>query len=772
MSGHDLSLTLPEGETGRAFRWAHQGARRVTVVVKSTSALAHGHPARRIPSEPIVEDGHTGELAPFLNGVGITIVGRPGRFPELAREGQPLRVRAALARGPVVWQKRVELSASDPRMHDDAYARSLLGPMPPADARRRHCLGRFARELEPRLSRFSPGEPLSLPDGFDFRYFHSAPADQQVARIVGDEWLILEGYERLERLETRLSTGPWVLRWMRGREAPVVVDGAFDSITVDVDRGTVTLLWRATFVLPPDAPSPLFLQVLPAGPVAKGADPPSTRQAPSPATVVFTEAPSVSMPFTHAARPRSTTELDPDELARAIMPFDVKAGASLLGAAREVHPATIDARPPSPAGLTATLLPHQVARALEPSAPLPFQKGPPSERTARPEPNITANPASPPAPPAPLPMGGLPAPAPPRSAPSPSGPHAELFAAIARGERTFYGIDLRGADLANVDLSGLTLSGANLRGAKLVGANLRGARLSEAKLDDADLTGACLVDADLTSASLQRACLDRVDASGATLEGASLERARASHARFTRARAARAILARGRWDDCSFEGADLRSLDWTGASLARAVLTEADLTEARLGDVRAPEARLERAKLDRARLDGAGLEKIEGRSCSAEDASWERASLVEGCLENAVLSNGRFTRARLDGAKLGHAVLVSASLQGATARDARFEHADLSGADLRQLQAAKACFEGALLRGAQGARADLSEASLRDAVLDEASFRPAQLAGADLTGASLVDADLRDANLSGANLTRAVRRGTKLAGAKLKSIIE
>lgn len=840
-----ISLTVPAGIQGATLFWRQRGTLRLTVLAKLTATMVPGQTAKRETSPPVdTSSGATAELSPYLPTPEIVLSGRPA-----ISEDKPARIRAALARSGPVWEKRVDLPVGDPRLRilANPLAPSLFGALNAFVPGRKQWLALPA--LEARLNQpLAAQTVLDLPDAFDFRYFQWTAEDQQLKAIVGDEWLVLEGFHGCPpRLDTKLPGYTLGARWCVPGGSPVAIEGQYDRLSVEPDQLSLTMYWRGSFLVPQEAADGLLIQVLGSGtaadPIARSASPTGSAPTqmlvaaptelphlvanrsgnpaaapnqhtflmhiPSPinaggsnkavelqqlpmasvssSTVAFNpDELKAALPFAKAPMPvppappppaaPGTAPLDPTELAkaiRAIMPFDPNATPSLPAAVERpaFSPPSFFHAFDSPPTYHSTA-PIQIPTPPPPppvvaAPPEPAQSPVSKAHTAVPD---TAAPVSP-ANPQPTRRSKADTGAP-LSKAVVSAAHAELFAALDKGERTFYGVDLSGADLSDRDLEGIALSGCNLTGAKLVRCNLANARLIETKLEDADLTEARLTGADLSRAALSRACLDQSDLQGANLTDATLVNSRGQAANLSGAQASRASFLRGRWDNARFDKATLRDADFGSCSLAEASFQEADLTDARLIDSRATTASFERANLASARFDGASLAGASLRSATGSRSSWERVTFTNACLENADLPYARFGRAKLDGAKVAHAILTQGMFQGATAAGASFDFADLESADLRQLQAAGASFEGATMRQIQGGRADLSGANLKNASLERASLRPAQLPGANLEGANLDNADLRDANLEGATLTRSSRNGTKLAGAKLKSIVE
>lgn len=93
-----------------------------------------------------------------------------------------------------------------------------------------------------------------LPDDFDFAFWNAAPADQQIP------WL--SGGETIELLNIPITGAPGVTRFMLPEqslcaqivyesEEMVTMDFSIDTVIIDADQGTVTLLYRLRLPLEP-----------------------------------------------------------------------------------------------------------------------------------------------------------------------------------------------------------------------------------------------------------------------------------------------------------------------------------------------------------------------------------------------------------------------------------------------------------------------------------------------------------------------------------------
>jgi uncharacterized protein YjbI with pentapeptide repeats len=285
------------------------------------------------------------------------------------------------------------------------------------------------------------------------------------------------------------------------------------------------------------------------------------------------------------------------------------------------------------------------------------------------------------------------------------------------------------------DLSGRDLSGQDLSGRDLTGANLEGAILQKTKL---------------TKAILVRANLSRAVLTEADLEGADMTEADLSQAHLGHALAAGAVLRRAKLDQTVFQSTALPGADLTRATGKYAVFQGAALNGAKLPGVALEQSLFDEADLEKADFKGAVLRRCRFSKCAAQSASFEGASL-----SNTGFADSDLSRAVLRDAKGERAVFIRATLTGAD-----LDHAVLPDSHFTEAKADKANLTGADLRGARFYRA-----SLHLAVLDGVNLLYADLRKADLRGTSA-----RGSNLYAAKLQHARRQGLDLTGANVQHV--
>ena len=288
-----------------------------------------------------------------------------------------------------------------------------------------------------------------------------------------------------------------------------------------------------------------------------------------------------------------------------------------------------------------------------------------------------------------------------------------------------------GADLSGQDLSGRNLSGVDLSGARLDGCVLIGTKLRGALVERASLRGAMLFKADLT---------------GAKLDGADLSLCNAANANFTDASLRGAHLDDGFFQEADMSRADLESARGDLVSLKRAKLI----------DVKAAKLRLHKADFEEADISGADL--------SEADIS---SSLLSKCRGHGA----RLTGANLDRSSFMESELTSCNFSGARGQHTKWLKAILDASTFRGAAFVDAHFSEASLRGAKLSGADFTGSRFYRCLLQDARFVGSKLAGADLCFAKLGKTDFGHAELYDAKLLHAAGVDCNFAGANLKRCI-
>jgi hypothetical protein len=509
----DISVSAGSPIACEAVVFRQRGHLRVTAIVKATFALvADGVMTVAPPSEIIVKERFSNrsptaslqaasDLSPHRPRVDVTFAGHayaPGGSACVSS------VRLAVFRGSALVDKTINVygdrtyaTAAAPRpfdrmpiVYERAYAvfddpsiaenpAGVATPnlVDPRDAKRpvgfgpisrywpsrKRLLGAIdAHGLDPFFRGGAETHP-EIPEAFDWRYFQSAPPDQQIDTLHGDEWIVLDGlHPTSPRLASRLPSALAVAR-VHGRAGagngagePLLLIP--DTVAIDGDRQSCDVVWRGSLAVAGGEAALSSLRIvadleLPGRPVAW------TQQAPAAARrpVVRTElggvaartvtpfdgkrdAPASASPYARASGPVVRRLEDHDMTGTVIastplravqvMPFHAAAGsgparpdalamtaAPFSHAARAATP--FEGKPASPASaspyarsagavvrnpdaLSGTVLaPHGMAALTSPATPFERRDAAPAPPLAAPVPvSVEVPVAPPPAPPA------------------------------------------------------------------------------------------------------------------------------------------------------------------------------------------------------------------------------------------------------------------------------------------------------------------------------------------------------------------------------------
>jgi uncharacterized protein YjbI with pentapeptide repeats len=584
-------------------------------------------------------------------------------------------------------------------------------------------------------------------EDFDWSFHQSAPDDQWLDALRGDERLVFENlHPASSELTVELPRVRVVAYGRREGQAMVPIPMALDTLFVDLDKSTLSLVWRGhmrvkeldlsdvksvIFAKEPlgAAPRPSSqyerdLEAFEADPAGIAAvkqeiearfralegelpPPPPARSPQAPDDAVsakvgqFFSEDSIVRRHVKAAMEEALAGPNGDKLKEALARPMTEDDAEPIPRGRPgVAPSTGLRRRMRPVAehvellrRTPALPPDLAARAAEADARLR------SGELAKADPEYSY----------PLPLStDLP------------GPGANLV------DRDLTGQDLRGVDLRGAKLDGAVLTRANLAGVDLRGASLRGALLHKT-----DLTGADLSDCDLCRANFGGAIAPKARFDRASLDEAFFQRANLDGASFAKAR--------GVWP--VFERASLVGADLAGAQLERADFGEADLSDVSARRATLHGTLLERAKAPRADFSESDLDRSCARSADLTGASFVRARASRSSFEEADLTGADLSLAVLRGTHLTEAKLSQAELYGADLRDARLYRADLSRAVLDRSNLMRADLVYTKVEGARFRSANLFEAQLLNAAGEGADFSGANLEGCAYTKTRPVEID-------------------------------
>jgi len=298
-----------------AVAWRVRGQLRLTVLVKATFALVPGAAMTPAPPDELIRaEVHHGnaptqsvrlttDLAPFLPAADALLTGR-AHAPEGA-PAQALTVRFAIFRERALMEKVVHVygdraGAAQPgregaeltpfeqmplvyeRAHGGLGARDNpfgtgIGAsdkppnlVDPADATRPACFAPLSaawpsrRRLLERPQLEGLKQPIiEIVGELDWQYFHAAPPDQRIAHYLkGNEWVVLDGMHPRERsVQSRLPdvAGAARVYGLGGGTPESTADGGrdvvlvADTLRVDADRMTCSVVWRGNLPVPDEA---------------------------------------------------------------------------------------------------------------------------------------------------------------------------------------------------------------------------------------------------------------------------------------------------------------------------------------------------------------------------------------------------------------------------------------------------------------------------------------------------------------------------------------
>jgi uncharacterized protein YjbI with pentapeptide repeats len=304
-------------------------------------------------------------------------------------------------------------------------------------------------------------------------------------------------------------------------------------------------------------------------------------------------------------------------------------------------------------------------------------------------------------------------------------------------------INFRGADLTKANLSGAILSGADFTGADLTDADLtkttaHGANFDDAILSNVDASEADFSDMTALGAQFQQATLIRVNFTQAKLQGADFTECVAAKAIFTGTLLSEALFEKADLSFSTFEQVTAMGSNFSEANLRECVFCKSDLSKALLNGARLTLANFEQCDLSEASLGGVDAQGI---------------ILLECTLDNARAGEkSNFTQAEFSGGSGLGLIIEGADLTGAV-----FTHIALQGADFSNTHLLGTAFTDCDMKKAEFTKAMLTDTKLSGLNLFEAGFSKAKLVRADLSssnlfGAEFYQASLQDTNLKGTNI--------------------
>jgi len=286
--------------------------------------------------------------------------------------------------------------------------------------------------------------------------------------------------------------------------------------------------------------------------------------------------------------------------------------------------------------------------------------------------------------------------------------------------KDFSGQDLSQLDLPSADFKNATLTDANLQGSNLANADFSGATLSGASLDKTVLTGAILADADLQ---------------GATLAAAVLNEANLGSADFS---------------DCDLSKALLIKVVANHARFCRATLHDSVISEAQLCSANFDSAKLDNANFHSAVLTGASFNYVSGNRVIMENADLTDLKASESC----VLKQANLTQVKGGGAVFTGADLSGSNLSNSQFSQALFTDATLTNTDISCCDFTKTNFRKANLQKADARKSNFFQAILERADLTKTNFSGSNLYEVEFLGAVIGKTKFSKANLASTKLAK------------------
>ena len=593
-----------------------------------------------------------------------------------------------------------------------------------------------------------------MPDDFDWTFFNSAPADQQLEGFLrGDEKLVLEGMHpdkprqefELPKLKPR-----WFVRekGKDGKPGPLSeVPLQLDTLWVDADENKLVLTWRGLREIKSIKMREIVEHFMLSEPLAEPAHDLAYYEAlclRRRAEIAKEEdelEPGIPDFTVEDAELPDSSWVQPFEKQFAALEKEAAAGGPAKDLAQmERHikqqanwPATLKSLKP-----VAALPPHladeqaalkqadqTVKKLLSPNAYSKLPKGGPAEmlkshaaQGAAIEKDVAAAHAK------------FPATQPPKDGAAPEAEDdadepawtRERVVSHARDKGKFADVDLSFLDLTGLDLSGADFAQCVMAGTILKQAVLNKARFAQAVLEKADLSEAQCREADFTNADCTGANFTL-----AVLEGALLADADCNHAKFSGAK-----LSRANASNADFTESDFTQVSAEGANFTYANLTQAQAPKAKFSGSNLTDADFDSAKAGFADFSSCNLTRFRGSKGDFSDAKFTQAQGDEPALDEANLERADFSQARLPRAAFTASSLKFARLEGGSFKESQFDEAAMEGSFCAKANFFKATFETANLLGADFQGANLYGCEFWQCVIDGAKFDQADLKGSKL----------------------------------------
>ncbi len=316
-------------------------------------------------------------------------------------------------------------------------------------------------------------------------------------------------------------------------------------------------------------------------------------------------------------------------------------------------------------------------------------------------------------------------------------------------------------DLVGVDLSNRDLSGVNFRQADLTKANLSGANLCGADFTDADLSNAKLQYVIAQKTIFNNAILDQVDASFADFSNSS----------FISSQCQRVVMIKANFSDAALSYADfshgtLPGGNFLNASLLESIFEGADLSQSQFEQIDAVGCDFSDANLREVFVSKSNLRQANFASSRLSLAIFEYCELSEAIFETVEAPKVMFTECTMNqtrageesnflGAKVTGGSAVGIIFEGNNLQDAMFSQISLQSSDFSSTNLSGAVFDQCDMKLANFKKADVIDTKLSGLNLFQASFAKSNLLRTDLSASNLFGAEFRQAKLNNLNLKNA-----------------
>ena len=335
---------------------------------------------------------------------------------------------------------------------------------------------------------------------------------------------------------------------------------------------------------------------------------------------------------------------------------------------------------------------------------------------------------------------------------------SEHIVLMLEGNTDFKGMDLTAADLSNRDLSNRNFRGADLTKANLSGANISGSDFTEADMsqcvieevnaqgavfDHAILTGVCAIKANFTkisalSTQFQHAQLVKVNFTNADLGSADFTASIMPGCLFQETDLSEASFERADLSEAQFIQANAVDAYFTAANMRGCFISKSDFREANLSEVNLTLGNIEHSDLSEARLESVSAQSLKVLDCSldkiraAQNSDFAGAQFVGGNAIGAI-----FDRANLTGALFKTVLLQTADFSNTDLSGASFKACDMQNTYFVKATALDTVLSGLNLFQANFSKAKLTRTDLRLSNLYGAEFFQAQLDNTRLNGANI-----------------------------------